>query len=823
MKKLILFVMLCMPVALVAQTQNGVTVSGLEINSGTVTFNVSWDKNAMPATPWSDTVWVFVDYNKNGVMTRLPLSTGATLTETSAPGVGEVIEVENNNQGVWVVGNAKSPGAGSFSASVKLLTATANLAGACAYASNYPPVGEYLTTDAITFTGTAPYTVVLENSSGEPITYTGYSPFTIPGGCTVKSFTDKTGAPGKLNCMPMTGSIDFMAQANVPKGLATSFEVLQQNLSIPNASAITYTWSAPNFNPSSGTGTSYAPTAPDNTGTYPVTLIAHSTGYCDLPASKTVTVIDCNPSLTYTLTASALGFCAGEAGVTFALSGAESGRIYQLYNGTTVMAALTGNSSAATFSGVMAEGIYTAKVLASAGGDCEAAMDGTPVTISRNSLPTAPVIDKPADVCLNSGNLVFTASTYSGVLLEWISNGGGNEDGNSITFNSSATGTKTVTARSAQTHTNAPVCYSSEVTQSASVNAIPDVPTGASSNALCGEGAVTFSATVPAGDYTIDWYATQDGAALAPGGSGVTSFAPTLTTTTTYYAQARNTATGCVSTTHLAVTGTVNPVPEAPAMGGEGNVYCGPGTITAAAGNNGNAIRWDDQTTASPRTVSATGTYYAVTTSAAGCTSSTATVSVTIHTVPEAPAMSGEGTQCGGTRPITATAGNGGNGIRWTDNSSTVTSRSVGTGTWNAVTTSADGCESAAAGVTVTIRQASGNGVQKDAVCGCAEGTSECSGTCLTTTSYSTTGNCTGSCNLRYIDNYNQCGWVNSGTTYDASCSSGCCSNCQDIPWGGKDYCASNCSTMAGSNYPGYCSLSTWTEANGQCHCVVCF
>jgi hypothetical protein len=339
-------------------------------------------------------------------------------------------------------------------------------------------VGEYKNNNAteISFTGTAPYTVVMENSSGEPITYTGYSPFPIPGGCTVKSFTDKTGAPGKLGCIPMTGNIDFTAQPNVPKGLGTSFEVLQQNLSTPNAEAVTYTWAAPNFNPSSGTGILYAPTTPAATGTYPVTLTASSEGYCDLETSRTVTVIDCFPSSTYTLTASASGFCAGDAGVTFALLGTEYGRSYQLYNGATTVTTLSGTGSAATFSGVMTEGIYTARVLASAGGDCEAAMSGTPVTISRNSLPAAPVIAKPNDVCLNSGNLVFTASTYSGVSLEWVSNGGGVVNNNTVTFASgAATGTKTVVARSAQTHSNAPVCYSNTVTQSAAVNPIPTI------------------------------------------------------------------------------------------------------------------------------------------------------------------------------------------------------------------------------------------------------------------------------------------------------------------------------------------------------------
>jgi hypothetical protein len=49
-----------------------------------------------------------------------------------------------------------------------------------------------------------------------------------------------------------------------------------------------------------------------------------------------------------------------------------------------------------------------------------------------------------------------------------------------------------------------------------------------------------------------------------------------LTAATTYYAQARNNTTGCVSTTRLAVTGTVNPVP----------------TITRVSGAASQSLNW---------------------------------------------------------------------------------------------------------------------------------------------------------------------------------------------------------------------------------------
>jgi hypothetical protein len=188
-----------MPMMLFAQ--NGVTVSNLSVESGAVTFEVSWDKAGVPSV-WSDSVWVFVDYNNNGVMKRLELSSGSTLTETSAPGVGEVIEEPNNNKGVWVVGNARS--AGSFSAMVQLLTTINDVAGACVYASNYPPLGEWKEDGSgVLFTGTPMYKIILEETAtGSTLTAYSDGSYTLPAGHTIKSFSDATGAPGTFHCIP---------------------------------------------------------------------------------------------------------------------------------------------------------------------------------------------------------------------------------------------------------------------------------------------------------------------------------------------------------------------------------------------------------------------------------------------------------------------------------------------------------------------------------------------------------------------------------------------------------------------------------------------
>jgi uncharacterized protein (TIGR02145 family) len=166
---------------------------------------VSWNDNQPEGFLWSDTVWVFVDYNKNGVMTRLPV-TSATAT------AGTVTKIQGNDKGVWMIGNARS--AGNFSATVKLHTATADLHGVCAYASNYPPVGEYIDATQIKFTGTPIYKIVVEKTGGSTLTDYSDGLYTLRPGYIVQSFTDATGAPGIMNCMlPATYTLQASASS----------------------------------------------------------------------------------------------------------------------------------------------------------------------------------------------------------------------------------------------------------------------------------------------------------------------------------------------------------------------------------------------------------------------------------------------------------------------------------------------------------------------------------------------------------------------------------------------------------------------------------
>ncbi|MFM2358802.1 MAG: hypothetical protein RLY16_795, partial [Bacteroidota bacterium] len=86
------------------------------------------------------------------------------------------------------------------------------------------------------------------------------------------------------------------------------------------------------------------------------------------------------------------------------------------------------------------------------------------------------------------------------------------------------------------------------------IRAIPTV-TGSTGATRCGTGTLLLAATASSGA-TIDWYAASSGGtALSTSNSNYTT--PSISSTTTYYAEARNITTGCVSAARTAVTATV--------------------------------------------------------------------------------------------------------------------------------------------------------------------------------------------------------------------------------------------------------------------------
>ena len=107
-------------------------------------------------------------------------------------------------------------------------------------------------------------------------------------------------------------------------------------------------------------------------------------------------------------------------------------------------------------------------------------------------------------------------------------------------------------------------------------------------NSRCGVGTVNLSASVSSGA-AADWYNNLSGGASINTGTNFTT--PILSSNTTYYVEARNTTTGCLSSTRTAVTATINPVPAAPTV--TNGSRCGTGTVNLSASvSSGSVADW---------------------------------------------------------------------------------------------------------------------------------------------------------------------------------------------------------------------------------------
>jgi hypothetical protein len=211
--------------------------------------------------------------------------------------------------------------------------------------------------------------------------------------------------------------------------------------------------------------------------------------------------------------------------------------------------------------------------------------------------------------------------------------------------------------------------------QAATISALPSAISTGTAATRCGPGIATLSATAATGT-TANWYSTSTatGSPLQAGTvTGLNQYTtPSISTTTTYWAFAKNLTTGCISATGKSLIATVYSVPTAPAATSPVS-RCDTGKVTlTATAPTGGSVAWYNVATGG--TVLATTTSYApasftntppfTTTyyvasklTTGGCYSLTRTpVVVNINPLPFAPTTT-SASRCGaGTVTLTATA-----------------------------------------------------------------------------------------------------------------------------------------------------------------------
>jgi|GEM_PF-1415708 len=403
----------------------------------------------------------------------------------------------------------------------------------------------------------------------------------------------------------------------------------------------------------------------------------NSSGGCISPTRTAVTAT-VNPSPSVTL-ASMPSICAGTTSITLAYSNpVNSPNEYSIDWSASANAAGMADVSWTTLSGgtipvtgiTSTAGSYAATILV------RNSISGCQTDVS-NTIVSCGTANEGGSITLTApGASVFTAINFASYGLPNGSCGsftiGSCHASNSVSVVQTAAlgrNSFTITANNA---TFGDPCvtigkrlYIEAVSNAAVLNvyAIPTI-TAASGTSRCGAGAVTLSAT-PSSGAAIDWYSTASGGtALATGSNTYTN--PSLSSTTTYYAEARNTTAGCISVSRTAVTASIITIPVAPAA--TSNTRCGNGTVTLtatpgasqtidwyAAATGGTALATGNTSFTTP-VLAATTTYYAEARSTStGCISATRTaVTATVNPSPSV-TLSNFTAICAGTTSTTLT------------------------------------------------------------------------------------------------------------------------------------------------------------------------
>lgn len=201
------------------------------------------------------------------------------------------------------------------------------------------------------------------------------------------------------------------------------------------------------------------------------------------------------------------------------------------------------------------------------------------VSVIVNPLPDVPVVSSTGtNICSGDPTVLNIQNPQSGVVYEWYDAAvGGTLVNTGVQFNTPSINANTDYYVMA---TSASGCGSptGRVKVSITITAKPDVPTVAASNVnTCNGNAVVLSISNPVAGVTYRWYNAAVGGVLL--GTGADFVTPSITQSTTFYAEAAN--ANCTSVSRTPVTVIPSAVPIAPASisGADGPQCLGTGTV----------------------------------------------------------------------------------------------------------------------------------------------------------------------------------------------------------------------------------------------------
>jgi len=379
------------------------------------------------------------------------------------------------------------------------------------------------------------------------------------------------------------------------------------------ASSGTLNWyDAPSGGNLVGTGTSFTTPSLSSTTTY---YVEATSGVCNSVRTAVTATINVTPSITSTTSGNR---CDSGSVTLFASANAGTLNWYDAPTGGTLL----GTGISFTTPSISATTTYYVEAV---NGSCNSVRVSVVATV--NVSPTI-TTTTPASICSgDSFNISATASSGTvnwynlptgGILLATGSNYSLSSLSSTTTFYAQA-----IDGSCSSVRTPVEVTVTNRPTNTSSIPA-----------SRCGNGSVTLSATFSSG--TVNWYDAPVGGNLVGTGSNFTT--PSLSATTSYYAEATN--GGCTSLVRTSVTATINEIPvitsTTPAS------RCGDGSVTLQATASIGTINWYNAPTGGTLVaiggtfttpILGTTTIYYVEVVNGGCNSARTAVNATIFAV----------------------------------------------------------------------------------------------------------------------------------------------------------------------------------------------
>ena len=279
--------------------------------------------------------------------------------------------------------------------------------------------------------------------------------------------------------------------------------------------------------------------------------VTNSTG-CTSAARTAITVtINALPA-DPTLASANVVVCSG-ANATLMVSSPVAGTTYNWYDSATSTTILFTGATYVT-GPISSPTVYFVSAVNGTG--CTS-LDRAQAQVTIQAAPAAPAVANAGTIqtCAGTSVTLSIANPQAGYTYNWYTDATG---GSSVyTGTDFATPALTSGTTYYVDATNSTGCtFTTRTAVNISVTNAPGAPTVSNTGtSVCPNTATTLTATSSDPGAVISWYSgASGGTALATGGSFTT---PVLTTNTTYYVGATNTASGCISTSRTPVTVTI--------------------------------------------------------------------------------------------------------------------------------------------------------------------------------------------------------------------------------------------------------------------------